>query len=106
MPVCWAQPEKTREPAKGKAGAEAKATLDPQREAFLTQARQHIGALNLQEVTVQILGAQYQKELNNLQQMQAVFCDTYQLDVTKFRQGRYQFDDSQAKFVEREPAKP
>lgn len=89
------------EKAKDKPAAEA---ADPQREQFLTQVRQNIGALNLQEVTVQILAAQYQKELNNLQQMQAVFCDTYKLDVTKFRQRGYRFDEKQAKFVEQEVA--
>lgn len=101
-PPVWAA-EPAKEKAKPPPAAEAQ---DQPREQFLAQARRNIGALNFQEVTVQILAAQYQKELNNLQQMQAVFCDTYKLDVTKFRQGRYRFDEKQAKFVEQEPARP
>lgn len=91
--------------AKDEKAAEVKAapaagTEEQQKKAFLEQVKANIAALNLQGVTVQVLGMQFQKEQNNLQQMQAVFCDSYKLDVTKFRQGLYRFDEKEGKFVE------
>ena len=79
------------------------APTEEQRKAFIQQVKSNAAAMNLQEVTVQILGMQYQKELASLQQMQAVFCDSYKLDVNKFRQGRYRFDEKTGKFSEVEP---
>lgn len=97
-PAVYAEKGKKSEPEKVDAKADDKA-----KDAYLTQLRQNIGALNLQEVTVSVLAAQYQKELNVFQQMQALFCDTYKLDVTKFRQKGYRFDEKTTKFVEQEP---
>ena len=70
------------------------------------QVKQRIQSLMVQEMTVRVLGMQYQKELGNLQQMQAVFCDTYKLDVARFREGRYRYNDKEDKFIEQAPAKP
>ncbi len=96
----WAAEEK-------KPAAPAAATpTEEQRKAFIQQVKANAAGMNLQEVTVQVLGMQYQKELNNLQQMQAVFCDSYKLDVNKFRQGRYRFDEKTGKFNEVEPKAP
>ena len=96
----WAEEKKTVAPPA------AAAPTEEQRKAFVQQVKSNAAALNLQEVTVQVLGMQYQKELNSLQQMQAVFCDTYKLDVNKFRQGRYRFDEKTGKFNEVEPKAP
>lgn len=92
--------------AEEKKAAAPPAQTEEQRKAFVQQVKSNAAALNLQEVTVQVLGMQYQKELANLQQMQAIFCDTYKLDVTKFRQGRYRFDEKTGKFSEVEPKAP
>lgn len=102
-----AAPGWAKEPAKNAPKrAEAPAPDDAQQQAFIQQVRQNIAALNFQEVTASVLGAQYQKEVNNLQQMQAVFCDTYHLDVTKFRQRKYRFNEHDGTFAESDPAKP
>lgn len=92
----------------GIAWAEKKkeAPVDAQKQALVQQVKQNLAALSYQEATAAVLGAQYQKELNNLQQMQAVFCDNHKLDVAKFRQGKYRFDEKEGKFVEQEPANP
>lgn len=84
---------------------EKEAKADPQKQAFVQQVKQNLSALNFQEVTAAVLGGQYQKELNNLQQMQAIFCDTYKLEVAKFRQGKYRFDEAEGKFSEVEATK-
>ncbi len=98
----WAQDEK-----KDKAKVEAPAVLtEEQRKTFIQQVKANVAAVNLQEVTVQVLGMEYQKELSKMQQMQAVFCDTYKLDVDKVRQGRYRFDEKTGKFNEVEPKAP
>ncbi len=92
--------------AEEKKAAAPPAQTEEQRKAFIQQVKSNAAAMNLEEVTVQVLGMQYQKELANLQQMQAVFCDSYKLDVTKFRQGRYRFDEKTGKFNEIEPKAP
>lgn len=75
--------------------------------APITQMKQEMGALNLQGVTVQVLAMQYQKEMNNLQQMQTVFCEAHKLDVAKFRQGKYRYNEKEGQFVEQEtPSQP
>ena len=90
----WAEEKKAAAPA---------APAEEQRKAFIQQVKSNAAAMNLQEVTVQVLGMQYQKELASLQQMQAVFCDSCKLDVNKFRQGKYRFDEKTGKFSEVEP---
>ena len=78
----------------------------PTEEQRLQQVKANVAALNLQEVTVQVLGMEYQKELASMQQMQAVFCDTYKLDLNKFRQRKYRFDEKTGTFIEVEPKTP
>ena len=90
----WAEEKKV------KTEMAAPGPTEEQHKAFIQQVKSNAAAVNLQEVTVQVLGMQYQKEVNNLQQMQAIFCDTYKLDVNKFRQGRYRFDEKTGKFNE------
>ena len=99
--VVAAEEKKTEPKPAAAAGLE-----EQQKKAFLEQVKSNLAALNLQGVTAQVLGMEYQKELNNLQQMQAVFWDSYKLDVTKVRQGLYRFDEKEGKFVEEKPTRP
>ena len=61
----------------------------------------NLGALQNQEARVMVLQQLLARELGDLRQMQAVFCDQYKLDPEKFRQGGYIYDDKERKFVER-----
>ncbi len=76
------------------------------KQALIQQVRQDVGNLNMQQITVQVLGMQYQKELNTLQQLQQQFCKAYKLDLNKFQQGMYVFNEQEAKFVEQQPPAP
>lgn len=74
-------------------------TLPPQ-----DQARQRLmndlGLMQNQEVRVIVLQQLLNREAADLRQSQAVFCDTYKLDVEKWRKGLYRYDEKQAKFIE------
>ena len=96
---CWAAKETEKAKVSESKGV-SQTQEDEQKKAFVDQVKANIAALNLQGVTVQVLGMQYQKEQSSLQQMQAVFSDTYKLDVGKFREGLYRFDEKEGKFVE------
>ncbi len=59
----------------------------------------NINNLRNQELRVAVLQQLVNEEIAKLRNMQAVFCDTYKLDVEKFRLGQYRYDDRQGKFV-------
>ncbi|MBU0650297.1 hypothetical protein KKC59_00140 [bacterium] len=61
---------------------------------------QNIGNLRSQEIVVQVLANQYNKELAELRKMEAVFCDVYKLDVNLWRTGKYVWDQEVSNFVE------
>ena len=53
-----------------------------------------------QQARVLVLQQLLTRELADLRQMEAVFCDQYKLDVEKLRRGEYIYDDKQNKLVE------
>ena len=59
----------------------------------------NINNLNNQQIKVAVLQQILTDEVGKLRNIQAVFCDAYKLDVDKFRQGLYRYDDKQGKFV-------
>jgi len=63
----------------------------------------NINNLNSQQIRVAVLQQVLSEEVAKLRNVQAVFCDTYKLDVDKFRQGLYRYDEKQGKFVLGEP---
>lgn len=60
----------------------------------------NINNMRNQELRVAILQQLLNEEMGKLRNTEAVFCDQYKLDIDKFRQGLYLYDDKQAKFVE------
>jgi len=59
----------------------------------------NINNLRNQELRVAILQQLLNEEVAKLRNIQAVFCDAYKLDVDKFRQGLYRYDERQGKFI-------
>jgi hypothetical protein len=73
----------------------------------MTQAAQekeiliaNINNMRNQEIRAAVLQQLLNEEIAKLRNLQALFCDKYKLDVDKFRQGLYRYDESQGKFVE------
>ena len=66
----------------------------------------NINSLRTQEVRVAVLQQMLNEEISRLMQVQAVFCDQYNLDVQKFRQGMYQYNADTDEFIIREQAAP
>jgi len=66
----------------------------------------NINNMRNQELRVAVLQQLLNEEVAKLRNVQAVFCDQYKLDIDKFRQGLYRYDDKTGKFVETEPLKP
>jgi len=64
----------------------------------------NIAALRAKQARAAILKQLLDEELADLRQMQAVFCDQYNLDINKFRAGLYRFNEEKAMFEELEPA--
>lgn len=62
----------------------------------------NINNMRNQELRVAILQQLLNEELAKLRNVQAVFCDQYELDIEKFRQGLYRYDEAQGKFIEQE----
>ncbi len=67
--------------------------------------QQDISRIKSQEVVVQVLAAQYNKELAELRRMEAIFCDVYKLDIDIWRKGQYRWNNEKGKFVVAEEAK-
>ncbi len=59
--------------------------------------QENISKIRNQEIVVQVLAGQYNKELAELRKMEAIFCDIFKLDLEKWRKGEYlkqeKFDD-------------
>ena len=61
-----------------------------------------VNALRNQEVRVSVLQQLLDEQTAKLRQMEAVFCDEYDLDLEKYRAGKYQYDVSTGNFSERD----
>lgn len=59
----------------------------------------NINNMRNQELRVAVLQQLLNEEVGKLRNVQAVFCDTYKLDIEKFRMGQYRYDEGQGKFV-------
>ncbi len=57
--------------------------------------------LEEQHMVVMVMARQYNKELVELRRMEAVFCDFYGLDVTKWHDNGYVWDEGKQSFIER-----
>jgi hypothetical protein len=55
--------------------------------------------LEQQHMVVVVLADQYNKELAELRRMEAVFADHYDLDVKKWRNNKYIWNDKEKKFL-------
>jgi len=87
------------------------APAQPAPTAIMTQQEKdlliaNINAMRTQELRVAVLKQLSDEESAKLQGIQAAFCDKYKLDVNKFREGLYRYDDKAGKFIEAEPPKP
>jgi flagellar biosynthesis protein FliP len=60
----------------------------------------NINNMRNQELRVAVLQQLLNEEIAKLRNIQAVFCDQYQLDIEKFRKGLYRYDEKEGKFVE------
>lgn len=74
--------------------------VDKERDAEKTMLINNIQIMQNLEARVAVLQQLLNREVGDLRQMQAVFCDQYKLDIEKWRRGAYRYDDKQAKFVE------
>ena len=90
---------KEADKAKDTVPTEQKQALSPQDQAK-QQVVNDLGLMQNQEVRVIVLQQVLSREAAELRQSQAVFCDSYKLDVEKWRKGLYRYDEKQAKFVE------
>jgi len=76
--------------------AQAKDPVQQEKDATIA----NIIALRNEEARVVVLQQLLNEEFAQLKQMQAVFCDQYNLDPEKFRNNLYRYDDKNGKFVE------
>jgi hypothetical protein len=78
------------------AGAGAQTSQEEaQRQELIT----NITTLRNQEIRAAVLQQLLNEEAGKLMNTQAVFCDRYKLDVEKWRQGLYRYDEKTQKFV-------
>ena len=63
--------------------------------------QQNYAELERQNIIVTVLAGQYNKELKELQGMEAIFCDHYKLDVEVWRKGGYVWSTEKKMFEER-----
>ncbi len=96
-----AQPVLAKDKAKAK-----KETAKPSQKTSAEAARQGKEALiagvnNMrnQEIRVAVLQQLLNEEIAKLRNIQEAFCKQFKLDVEKFRQGLYRYDEQQGKFV-------
>ncbi|MCX5703527.1 MAG: hypothetical protein NT066_03445 [Candidatus Omnitrophica bacterium] len=75
-------------------------TTTKEKEVLITD----ITNLRNQDLRVGVLGQLLNEEIAKLRDVQTAFCGKYKLDVEKFRQGLYRYDEQQGKFVEVAPA--
>ncbi len=62
--------------------------------------RNNVAALQGKQARVAVLRQLLEEELSDLRQMQAVFCDQYNLNPDKFRAGLYRFNEELNRFEE------
>ena len=60
-----------------------------------------INTLRNQEMRVTVLQQLLNEATAQLRQMEAVFCDQYNLDLDKYRAGKYQYDANAGKLIEK-----
>ena len=60
----------------------------------------NINAPNNQEMRVSVLRQLLNQETAKLREMEAIFCDHYNLDLKKFRAGKYRYDANTGKLTE------
>ena len=89
-------------PAQAQAAATGAITTTQEREVLITD----ITNLRNQDLRVAVLDQLLNEEIAKLRDVQTAFCSKYKLDVEKFRQGLYRYDDKQGKFIEITPAPP
>ena len=65
----------------------------------------NFAALQNQQARVIVLQQLLNRETGDLRQMEALFCDNYNLDVEKWREGIYLYDDKAGEFVEKQVEK-
>ena len=82
------------------AAATGAITTTQEKEVLITD----ITNLRNQDLRVGVLGQVLNEEIAKLRGVQTAFCGKYKLDVEKFRQGLYRYDEQQGKFVEVAPA--
>ncbi len=90
-------------PAAASAAVPAQQQLSPE-ETARQELIANITGMRNQEIRVAVLQQLLGEESAKLMNIQAVFCDRYKLDVEKWRNGLYRYDDKQAKFIEVPPA--
>ena len=61
----------------------------------------NINALRNQEMRVTVLQQLLNEATAKLREMEAVFCDHYNLDPDKYRAGKYIYDANTGKFIEK-----
>lgn len=67
----------------------------------------NINNMRNQEIRAAVLQQLLNEEITKLRSVQEAFCSKYKLDIDKFRQGLYRYDEAQGKFVitENKPGK-
>lgn len=91
-----------KQPATASAQAQVPLTITtPQeKEALMT----NINNMRNQELRAAVLGQLLNEEIAKLRDVQTAFCSKYKLDMEKFRQGLYRYDEQQGRFIETLPA--
>lgn len=92
--------KKVKQSATAPAQAQTAITTAQEKEALIT----NIANMRNQELRVAVLGQLLNEEIAKLRDVQKAFCSKYKLDLEKFRQGLYRYDEQQGKFIEVTPA--
>ena len=86
--------------------SQTSATDKAMSEADRNQIAGQIEGFKQLEIRILVLQQVINEQVAILQQRQALFCDTYKLNVEKMRKGLYQYDSKTGKFSEAQlPAK-
>ena len=89
--------EKTVQPAQAETLSQpANQAAAQEKEALIA----NINTLRNADLRVAVLQQLLNEEMAKRQNLEAVFCDRYKLDISKFRQGLYTYDEKEGKFVE------
>lgn len=67
-----------------------------EKEALVT----NINNLRNADLRAMVLQQLLSEEMARRQNLEAVFCDRYKLDINKFRKGLYSYDEKEGKFTE------